>query len=205
MNEEILRKIMDATMEVIAKNKISGTRMKLIAQEAGMVQSNLHYYFPTKDDILNAVLDDIQEKFSENRKNAVDITGGKIDENLHAIFKEKKDTILNNKKLDYVQFDYWVQGTVNESIRRNFQRNFNVWRGDIQKILRSGKTEINDKKAEMLSYLTVSLMMGASMQYLIDEGSFDLDEYFVVAEKLIREAAFQNETDISRSGNASAD
>ena len=37
----------------------------------------------------------------------------------------------------------------------------------------------------MLPYITVSLMLGASMQYLTDEGKFDLDEYFEVAEKMI--------------------
>jgi TetR/AcrR family transcriptional regulator len=38
---------------------------------------------------------------------------------------------------------------------------------------------------EVLPYLIVSIMMGASMQYLIDEGKFDLDEYFDVARKMI--------------------
>jgi TetR/AcrR family transcriptional regulator len=73
-------------------------------------------------------------------------------------------------------------------VRRNFQRNFNIWRGDIRKILDKGGYQVDEKKARMLPYLMVSLMMGASMQYLIDEGSFDLDDYFTAAEMLILDA-----------------
>ena len=48
MANEVTNKILDAAFEIVAKNKISGTRMHLIAKEAGVVQSNVHYYYPTK-------------------------------------------------------------------------------------------------------------------------------------------------------------
>jgi DNA-binding MurR/RpiR family transcriptional regulator len=37
----------------------------------------------------------------------------------------------------------------------------------------------------MLPYLIVSIMMGASMQYLMDEEKFNLNDYFNAAEKMI--------------------
>jgi TetR/AcrR family transcriptional regulator len=190
MPKEISKKILEATLEVIAKEKISGTRMHLIAEEADMTQSNLHYYFPTKNDILIALLDDIQLWFSENRRQVVDIQTQSFTENLHAIFAEKRDVILHNKKLDYVQFDYWVQGTVDPEVRATFQRTFDTWRKDIQKVLskcdQSGQSIAEGSKYQkMMPFLMVSLMMGASMQYLIDEGKFNLDEYFGVAEAMI--------------------
>jgi AcrR family transcriptional regulator len=187
MPKDVSKKILEATLEVIAREKISGTRMHLIAKEADMTQSNLHYYFPTKNDILIALLNDIQQWFSENRQQVVDINNQSLAENLHAIFTEKKDVILHNKKLDYVQFDYWVQGTVDPEVRSTFQRTFDTWRKDIQEVLnkRGNITGQNVKYMEMVPFLMVSLMMGASMQFLIDEGKFDLDEYFAVAEKMI--------------------
>ncbi|HBF38713.1 MAG TPA: TetR/AcrR family transcriptional regulator, partial [Firmicutes bacterium] len=135
MPKEVSKKILDATLEVIAREKISGTRMHLIAEEAHMTQSNLHYYFPTKKDLLIGLLNDIQQWFSENRQKVVDFHNGSFKENLHAIFTEKKDVIQRNKKLDYVQFDYWVQGTVDPEVRATFQRTFDTWRQDIQRIL----------------------------------------------------------------------
>lgn len=187
MPKDISRKILDATMEVIAREKISGTRMHLIAKEAGMTQSNLHYYFPTKNDLLIAILDEIQNCFSRIRMGTINVENKSFNENLHGLFEEKKDVILNNKKLDYLQFDYWVQGTVNPEVQASFQKNFDIWRNNIKEVLSknpysSGK---DLKHSDMLPFIMVSLMIGASMQYLIDEGKFDLDEYFIAAEKLV--------------------
>ena len=194
MPKDVSKKILDATLEVIAREKISGTRMHLIAEEANMTQSNLHYYFPTKNDLLIAVLNDIQHWFSRNRQQVVDLSHRSFRENLHAIFSEKKDVIRHNKKLDYVQFDYWVQGTVDPEVRATFQKTFDTWRSDIQKILSQNGVDAGreSENQKMIPYLMVSLMMGASMQYLIDEGKFDLDGYFKVAETLIVD--FLNET-----------
>ena len=187
MLKDMRNKILDATLEVVANEKISGTRMHLIAKEADMTQSNLHYYFPTKNDLLIALLNDIQDWFSKNRQNVVDPENKTFLENLHAIFAEKKNVIENHKKLDYVQFDYWVQGTVNPEVRETFQKTFDIWRNDIQSVLNQTSTrgDAESSSARMLPYIMVSLLMGASMQYLIDEGKFDLEEYFNVAESMI--------------------
>lgn len=187
MSNDISQKILDATLETIAKEKISGTRMHLIAKEAGMSQSNLHYYYPTKNQLLISLLDDLQEMFSKKRVESVDLTNKSFEENLYGLFKEKKDIIMNDKKVDYAQFDYWVQGTVNPEIRSKFQKTFDEWRVDINKVLQKNEAYSNTdpKYMDMLPFIIVSLMMGASMQYLIDEGKFDIEDYFNVAKKMI--------------------
>ena len=50
-NKATEQKIMDAALDVVAEKSISGTRVHLIAERAGIVQSNLHYYFKTKEAI----------------------------------------------------------------------------------------------------------------------------------------------------------
>jgi AcrR family transcriptional regulator len=187
MAKEITEKILKAAFEIVAQNKISGTRMHLIAKEAGMLQSNVHYYYPTKNELLVALLDSIQERFTEKRMSSVDLEKKSFVENLQGLFHEKKDDILNHKKIDYVQFDFWVQGTANPEIKAKFKDAFDIWRQNITEVLRENKAfsgnESDDYK--MLPYLIVSIMMGASMQYLIDEEKFDLDDYFKAAEKMI--------------------
>lgn len=186
MPKDIKKKILDAMLEVIARDKISGTRMHLIAKEADMTQSNLHYYFPTKNDMLIALLNNMQSWFSANRKRSVDLKEQPFVQNFRAIFDEKKDVILHHKKLDYVQFDYWVQGTADPEVRLTFQRTFNIWRHDIAQVFKqAGREDMDPKIQELLPFLMVSLMMGASMQYLIDEEKFNLDDYFAAAETMI--------------------
>jgi len=186
MSSEIIEKILDATLEVVANNKISGTRMHLIAKEAGMSQSNLHYYYPTKSDLLISLMDDLQKRFSEKRIESVDLENKSIMENIKGLFKEKQDDILNHKKVDYAQFDFWVQGTVNPEIRKKFQDSFNEWRENIKMVLLKENNSITEESLQMLPFIMVSIMMGASMQYLIDEQKFDLKEYFTFAEKIIK-------------------
>lgn len=187
MSSEIANKILDAAFEIVAQNKISGTRMHLIAKEAGMVQSNLHYYYPTKNDLLIALLDSIQERFTQKRTNSVNLEEKSFEENLQGLFYEKKDDILNHKKIDYVQFDFWVQGTADPEIREKFKAAFDIWIKNITDVLKQEPNFSEDKSVNysMLPYLIVSIMMGASMQYLIDEERFDLNDYFTTAEKMI--------------------
>ncbi|MFL0245804.1 TetR/AcrR family transcriptional regulator [Candidatus Clostridium stratigraminis] len=187
MPKDIEKRILDAAMKVVATEKISGTRMHIIAKEAEMSQANLHYHFSSKNDIMMALLENLQERFSEERKNYIDIENKTAIENIRGFFNQKKNEILNKKELDYAQFDYWVQGTVNEEVREEFQNTFNIWRKSISDVLVKGNTkgEIFLKNIDMLPYIMLSLMLGASLQYLIDEGKFDLDEYFKLAEKLL--------------------
>jgi TetR/AcrR family transcriptional regulator len=187
MSSDVKEKILDAAMEVVSKEKISGTRMRMIAEEANMSQANLHYHFSSKSDILISLLDKMQEEFSNDRKNYIDLENKTVVENMRGFFDQKKNDILNKKKFDYTQIDYWVQGTVNEEIRLKFQNTFEIWRNSIRKVLSKGdqKEEENLKYLNMLPYLAVSLMLGASLQYLTDEGKFDLDEYFELAEKIL--------------------
>jgi TetR/AcrR family transcriptional regulator len=186
MEKDVDKRILKAALEVVSKEKISGTRMHIIAKEANMSQANLHYHFSTKNDIMVALLNSIQEEFSKGRKNYIDIEAKTVTENIQGFFEQKKDDILINKKMEYAQIDYWVQGTVNEEIRTIFQNTFNIWRKSIEDTLSKKEQEgIDEKTMRNIPFVMVSLMLGASLQYLIDEGKFNLDDYFQVAEEMI--------------------
>jgi AcrR family transcriptional regulator len=187
MPKDIDKKILDAAMKVVAREKISGTRMHMIAKEANMSQANLHYHFATKNDLMTVLLTNIQEEFTNERKDYIDLENKTVIENIRGFFNQKKNDIINNKELDYAQFDYWVQGTVNEEIRSKFQDTFNIWREGIAEVLDKGKETItmDIKYKEMLPFIMVSLMLGASFQYLIDEGKINLEEYFDMCEKIM--------------------
>ncbi len=186
MEKDVDKRILKAALEVVSKEKISGTRMHIIAKEANMSQANLHYHFSTKNDIMVALLNSIQEEFSKGRKNYIDTEVKTVTENIQGFFEQKKDDILINKKMEYAQIDYWVQGTVNEEIRTIFQNTFNIWRMSIEETFSKEEQEgIDDKTMRNIPFVMVSLMLGASLQYLIDEGKFDLDDYFQVAEEMI--------------------
>jgi len=187
MRNKVDKKILEAALEVIAREKISGTRMHMIAEAAGMSQASVYYHFATKDILLNAILDNLQESYSEDRKKYVDLNNKSDDENIKGFFDQKKNEIINKKKIDYTQLDFWVQGTTNVEIRDKFRATFNIWRDSIKgSIERDRATKaVNEMDISMVPYIMISLMLGASLQFLIDEDSFDLTSYFDISEKIV--------------------
>lgn len=187
MSRKVDKKILDAALEVVAREKISGTRMHMIADEAKMSQASLHYHFSTKNELMMALLENIQESFTFDRKNFIDLEKKTTDENIKGFFDQKKNEIKNKTKYDYAQFDYWVQGTSNDEIRDRFRDTFDRWRKDIEEAMGRDPEMTDEKKKDlaMIPYTMVSLMLGASLQYLIDEDCFDLDEYFNTSQRII--------------------
>ena len=183
----IMDTILDATLRVLSHNKISGARMHLIAEEAGTSQSNIHYHFPTKNDLMLAAFERIQEYFASKRTASVDFSLKKHTptENLHGLFAEKQDDILNHPEVDAIQLDYWVQGTIDPVIHEKFRHSFAVWRRDIEQVLCSIRPDCSSALAHSTSHLMVSMMLGASLQYQLDEQSFSLDDYFETAQRMV--------------------
>lgn len=184
-NNTIEEKILSAALEVLSKRTLNGTRMHLIAKEAGMVQSNLHYYYKTKRDLLLALIKQIQSGANKRRRSITTQGKPNLEGKLSVFFNSKKHMILKEKKLDYAQFDFWVQAVVDKEINQAFCSSFDFWRDDIVRAIDMHMPTLKEDKKRILSYIMVSMMMGASMQYLIAENSFDLDEYFSVCMEMV--------------------
>jgi len=181
-------KIMHAAMDVIAREKISGARMRHIAEEAKMSQGILHYYFNTKKELLSRLLDYILFLFRQERDSDFASSDGTPPSKMHAFFEEKKRSI-QDRKLEYIQFDFWVQGTTDPELREKIQKSYRNWRYNLYEVIQEGVDNgvFRADRAEGVPALTVSLLMGASAQFLIDEKAFNLDEYLASAEEMILE------------------
>ena len=59
---ETEERILNAALKVVNDVTISGTRMHLIAEKADMVQSNVHYYYKTKQELLKGLQEWILEE-----------------------------------------------------------------------------------------------------------------------------------------------
>ncbi|WP_323675883.1 TetR/AcrR family transcriptional regulator [Halorubellus sp. PRR65] len=63
MVSETKSEIIDATNSVLCEHGYAGLTMKKIADEASMTTAAIHYHFDTKEELLNAYLDDLIERF----------------------------------------------------------------------------------------------------------------------------------------------
>ena len=179
-------KIMQAALDVIAREKISGVRMRHISEEAGMSQGILHYYFHTKKELLSRLLDYILLLFQKERDSDFARSDGSPSGKIHAFFQEKKRSI-QARKMEYIQFDFWVQGTTDPELKEKIQKSYLNWRYNLYEVIQEGVVtgEFRADRAEGVSAMIVSLLMGGSCQYLIDESAFELDQYLDQAENMV--------------------
>ena len=178
-------KILEAALAVVREYTISGTRMHLIAEKAGMVQSNLHYYFKTKSELMFAlqkkVLDkclELRQIYSKGRKET-------LEEQLDVFIAQKKAFIMKYREYDYAELDFWVQGRINKEMKTGFAESFQVWREEIRQMLEKYVPELSKNTKDQLPYQIVSYLEGATIQYLTDEKRFDLNQYFEFGKNMI--------------------
>ncbi|MDL2327979.1 TetR/AcrR family transcriptional regulator [Ruminococcaceae bacterium OttesenSCG-928-A11] len=177
-SNSVEKRILDAALDVVSENSISNTRMHLIADKARMVQSNVHYYFKTKRELMMALLKKMHQNFWELRHNVVDCQAEGLQNKLIGFYSQKKDLIINQAKYDRAQFDFWCQGQSDPEINRLFAASYSDWRAHICRVLVEWEPELTPERANLIASSMVSLMMGASLQYLNNPDAFDLDDYF---------------------------
>lgn len=181
------RKIIDAALETIAEQNISGTRMRHIAKKAGMSQGNLHYYFPTKTDLYRALLEDMLRIFVSDREQDIDNSSLRPKEALAVFFSQEEEILKRRSNLMNVFFDFWVQGTRDQEIRKQIQNMYAAWRRDLSKVVLRGveQGEFDPAYADLVPGLVVSLMDGGALQYLIERENFDLKGYLASAYEMV--------------------
>ncbi len=181
-------KILEAALEVVIEKTICGTRMHLIAGRAGMVQSNLHYYYKTKNDLMLALQRKVLKRCLEIRERLKIDAKDSLEDQLGVFIKQKLEFIVREQEYDFAEIDFWVQGHINPEIQTAFASSFEGWRREIGEMLDKYAPDLPEQKREYLPYLIVSALEGASMQYLIDKGRFDVEEYFKFCKDIIIKA-----------------
>jgi len=181
------RRILDAALDTITENKISGTRMRHIAEKAGMSQGNLHYYFPTKADLFRALLDDMLTEFVSERERDIDDASLNPIVTLGVFFQQEREILQKRGKTMDVFFDFWVQGTRDAAIRKQIQNMYAAWRSDMAKVVARGVEQgtFDPTYAALVPSMMVSLMDGGALQYLIDCEAFDLEGYLRTGHEMI--------------------
>ena len=181
-NEE---RILEAALEVVEDYTISGTRMHLIAKKAEMFPSNIHYYYRTKDELLLALQQKVLNKCLKLRADIRAHSKDTLESQIDVFFEQKKAFIMEYREYDYAEIDFWVQSRVDSNIKKGFADSFSGWREEIRQVLEKYIPDVPEEGKVYLSAHIVSILEGATIQYLMDENSFDLDKYFTFGKKMI--------------------
>ena len=173
---ETEERILNAALKVVNDVTISGTRMHLIAEKADMVQSNVHYYYKTKQELLKGLQEWILEECYDMQQVSKNSSKDTLEDQLHIFFQQKKTLLTKKKEYDFAEIDFLVQTRIDADIRARFQEAYAVWRDNIREIIIRFCPNMDETDKELIPYMAVSLLEGASIQVLVDGKGFDADQ-----------------------------
>jgi AcrR family transcriptional regulator len=188
-SETTRRHILGAAFRVVAKHTIDGTRMPMIAAEAGVSQGILHYYFDTKDNLLlslcNWVLYELRAFSGISTGRVVSCPDPENPSIVCKTFLEYLRLVAESERdMVRVFYDFWVQAAAGPGeVRESFKRQFALYREDVKLVF--ADTPLDPSRANVLASMVVSLFEGAALQLILDEDCFNLNEYLALTEKLM--------------------
>lgn len=166
--EEAVRKILDAAIELIAQRGVKDLTMAEIGIHAGYSRGLPHQHFGSKENLIDAVLHAIVEKFNQRRTNQKPIPDGV--ESIKALFS----TYLERDSASWQASKAFIflisDASLPESPHRDFINKLNKKNVDfIAKHLSIARTgETGGISNHALAVILMSTMRGLALQALTD-------------------------------------
>ena len=167
-----------AAYKVVGEKGYSDFTTKDIAEEAGLSNGLLHYYFKNKEDLLFNLLRGMNAKLKDQLNKTLKVLTEPQDK-LLAFCDEAFALVDKEKAYFYVLIDFWAQMNHDNRIRQANVKLFRSYRDEITTILKEGETKGVFKvvDVQLTSVIIISLIQGTIIQYVIDNEAFDYREY----------------------------
>jgi AcrR family transcriptional regulator len=175
-NQGHRRNLLDAAYVLIAENGLEGLRTRDIAARAGVNISTLHYYFGTKEALVEAVVWHVIEKFTESAGAPRDSDEAGYRPTLRDHFVRAWVTFQENEQLYVVLQELTLRAQRDPRTRAAFRRVFREWGLAVEKVvrdeIRAGALRADVDPGDMAAAVT-SFIMGAMMQLCVNSKAFD--------------------------------
>jgi TetR/AcrR family transcriptional repressor of nem operon len=184
-NNDTMQLIMDTGQFLIQERGYNTISYADIAERIGIKKASIHYYFPSKQDLVQAILHRYRKEFL-NELDQIDQISINSEEKLFRFFQHYRETLANDAKLclcsmmaaELVSFPIEIRNEINGFFRDNEN-----W---IEKVIEQGKEsgsmdyQISSREQ---SRIIMAFVQGAQ---LLARSSGDLHYYDVMVENLIK-------------------
>ncbi|MFJ9635256.1 TetR/AcrR family transcriptional regulator [Streptomyces sp. NPDC101178] len=173
-SEERRAEILRATLEVIAERGYRGATLGTVAERVGLTQQGLLHYFPTKEALLVAVLED-RDRWDTGGRGSTDgawrleLLGSLVEYNaMRPVIVRTFSALLGESV------------TEDHPAREFFTRRYTQVRAGMAATLRAeyGDTLPGGLSPERAAVLLVAVMDGLQYQWLLDPEAVDMPEAF---------------------------
>lgn len=172
------QQIAEAALSIIAREGVKGLSMSGLAGRVGLVTSAIYRHFKNKDEVLEAVLDLLRERFTVNIQRVRKKTGDP-EERLKNLLALHLQLIQEVHALPRVLFSDEVYGgssqrkTILHEIIRNYL-------SEIAAIVREGQEQhlfLADLDPETVSVMFLGLIQPTVILWHLSNGQFDLQRH----------------------------
>lgn len=178
-NKDLRDQILQATQEVIHAHHLSGMTIRKVAEQLDISPALVMYYFPTKDELIHAVVDDLIRFFNEALHDLIHDNRISPEEKLVLMLYREVEFITRRRE-EVIILDFWVQSTTDEAIHEKLQAMYANWERQNNLVIQDGidKGVFDPAQAGWVSKFLISFITGAVVQYGNYPDSFDLHAYF---------------------------
>ncbi len=169
MRAERIPQIIQAAMAVFARSGFAQTRMEDIAQEAGLSKATLYLYFPSKDDMIVAILQSFFDHgFSE--LDALLASDGPVAERLAGWARERAREMRGQAAFLSIGFEFYAVAARQEATRQVLQRYYRLYRAGIAALIRQGQErgELGAADPHDLAIALIGGLEGLTLLWTLD-------------------------------------
>ena len=145
----------------------------------------MHYYYKSKKELLLAAQKKVANHCAELRHQEKSKAEDTLEGQLDVFLKQKLIFIKEEPKYDYAEIDFWIQSRIDKDFKEEFKRSFFGWRKELQDLIEAYALHFEKEKQILLASVIISLLEGATIQYLVDAEAFSVDKYFEYCKRLI--------------------
>lgn len=175
MRAERIPQIIQAAMNVFARNGFAQTRMEDIAQEAGLSKATLYLYCASKEDLIATIL---QAFFEEGftKLSALLASDGSASNSLMVWTRQRMQEMQENAAFLSIGFEFYAVAARQKATRQMLQRHYHQHCASIAALLQKGieQGELQAIDVQEMAIAIVSIYEGVTVLWMLDSGGFDL-------------------------------
>jgi AcrR family transcriptional regulator len=163
--------LLGAAFEVIAEKGLEGLRTRDVASRAGVNISTLHYYFGTKEALIEALVQYVAEKFADEGEPRT-----RQPVTLRDHFERAWATFQKNPRLAMVLQELALRAQRDKVTRAAFQNLFKFWNLQVASVVQEeiGAGVLRaDVDPNDIAFVVTSFIMGAMTQLGVNPRAFE--------------------------------
>ncbi len=180
--------IVKAALRLILKTGYNSVTLADIAQQIGVSKGLISYYFPKKDDVFVAVLEQIADRLTGDFESfyTSDVAAA---EKLKMIFANLFGNEKRARRYYTVVIDYMAQAIRTRQVQEYVQLIYTSYRTYMERIVQDGVAsgEFRQIEPERSASMILALMEGLVLQWFFDRKAFDLDEAYGVCVSFVNQ------------------